>query len=103
MRCPGPNGPGSIPSSRREFLKSAGGGFGLVALSAMLAEEGLLASEPAARSIDPLAPRKPHHKATAQRVIFLFMSGGPSHVDLFDPKPDLTRLHGERLPESFGM
>ncbi len=105
MRCPGPNRPGPLPASRREFLKNAGGGFGMLALAAMLADEGLLAADPVAqrdRAIDPLAPRKPHHKAQAQRVIFLFMSGGPSHVDLFDPKPDLTRLHGQRLPESFG-
>src|SRR5205823_1163037 len=53
-------------------------------------------------SSDPLAPRKPHFEAKAKRVIFLFMSGGPSHVDTFDPKPELTRLHGEKLPESFG-
>ncbi len=104
MTCPGPNGPDSRPTSRRRFLKNAGGGFGMVALAAMLAEEGLLAAEPTAdRQLDPLAPRKPHHQAKAQRVIFLFMSGGPSHVDLFDPKPDLTRLHGQRLPESFGI
>src|SRR5207248_210961 len=54
------------------------------------------------RSPDPLAPKSPHFDATAKRVIFLFMSGGPSHVDTFDPKPELTRLHGEKLPESFG-
>ena len=64
----------------------------------MLAEEG------AARraTTDPLAPKKPHFEPTAKRVIFLFMSGGPSHVDTFDPKPELTRLHGQKLPASFG-
>src|SRR5262245_55714461 len=82
---------------RRAFLRDAGCGFGALALAAMLAEDGLLAAE-----VDPLAPRKPHFEPSAKRVIFLFMSGGPSHVDTFDPKPELTRLHGQNLPESFG-
>src|SRR5690349_2964443 len=86
-----------FPNDRRAFLRSAGGGFGSLALAAMLAENGLLASE-----TDPLAPRQPHHPPTAKRVIFLFMSGGPSHVDTFDPKPELTRLQGQKLPASFG-
>jgi hypothetical protein len=84
-------------ADRRDFLRNAGCGFGSLALAAMLAEDGLLAAE-----VDPLAPKKPHHEPTAKRVIFLFMSGGPSHVDTFDPKPELTRLHGQKLPESFG-
>jgi hypothetical protein len=81
---------------RRAFLRNAGFGFGSLALAAMLADEGR------ADDADPLAPRKPHYEPAAKRVIFLFMSGGPSHVDTFDPKPDLTRLHGEKLPASFG-
>jgi hypothetical protein len=89
----------SILSDRRRFLLTAGCGFGAIALSALLADDGLLADEPTA---DPLAPKKPHFEPTAKRVIFLFMSGGPSHVDTFDPKPDLTRLHGQPLPASFG-
>jgi hypothetical protein len=89
------------PTDRRSFLRDAGGGFGVLALAAMLADEGwLVAAEPDA---DPLAPRPPHFPARAKRVIFLFMAGGPSHVDTFDPKPDLTRLHGQKLPASFGM
>ncbi|MFO0851499.1 MAG: DUF1501 domain-containing protein [Gemmataceae bacterium] len=83
---------------RRRLLRTAGAGFGSLALSVMLAEDGLLASD----SPDPLAPKKPHFEPTADRVIFLFMSGGPSHVDTFDPKPELTRLHGQKLPASFG-
>jgi hypothetical protein len=83
-------------SDRRAFLRSTGLGFGSLALAAMLADEGR------ATDADPLAPRKPHFEPSAKRVIFLFMSGGPSHVDTFDPKPDLTRLHGEKLPPSFG-
>ncbi|HUR53481.1 MAG TPA: DUF1501 domain-containing protein, partial [Gemmataceae bacterium] len=85
-------------TDRRAFLRNAGFGFGSVALAAMLAEEGQLLADDA----DPLAPRPPHYEPAAKRVIFLFMSGGPSHVDTFDPKPDLTRLHGEKLPASFG-
>jgi hypothetical protein len=84
-------------TDRRSFLRDAGCGFGSLALAAMLAEEGLLASD-----VDPLAPKKPHFEPTGKRVIFLFMSGGPSQVDTFDPKPELTRLHGEKLPASFG-
>ena len=86
-----------LPLNRRSFLRNAGCGFGSLALAAMLAEEGTLLAE-----TDPLAPKKPHFDARAKRVIFLFMSGGPSHVDTFDPKPELTRLHGQKLPASFG-
>jgi hypothetical protein len=87
--------------SRRRFLQRSGAGFGMLALTAMLAEQGFLhADEPP--SSDPLAPRKPPKKATAKNVIFLFMSGGPSHLETFDPKPELQRLHGQKLPASFG-
>ena len=85
--------------SRRELLQTAGCCFGAIALTALLRDEGLLAEDGAA---DPLAPKKPHFEPKAKRVIFLFMSGGPSHVDTFDPKPELTRLHGQPLPASFG-
>ena len=87
-------------NSRREFLQRAGGGFGMIALASLLAEQGLLASEPAPGN--PLAPRRPHHEPKAKSIIFLFMSGGPSHLELFDPKPDLQRLAGQPLPASFG-
>ena len=86
----------SPKNDRRVFLRSAGAGFGALAFAAMLAEEAK------ADAPDPLAPKKTHFEPTAKRVIFLFMSGGPSHVDTFDPKPDLQRLHGEKLPASFG-
>src|SRR5436190_16136920 len=102
-QCPGPNA--GVPTSRRAFLRHAGGGFGMIALASLLADQGLLsADEPSSanRSVNPLAPRPPHHEASAKRAIFLFMSGGPSHLELFDPKPDLQRLHGQPLPESFG-
>jgi hypothetical protein len=74
----------------------------MLALAAMLAENRLLAADTDDSLADPLAPKKPHFRAKAERVIFLFMSGGPSHLETFDPKPDLQRLHGEKLPPSFG-
>ncbi len=55
-----------------------------------------------ARASDPLAPRPPHHPAKARSVIFLYMAGGPSHLETFDPKPLLNRLHGQRRPAEFG-
>lgn len=89
----------SAPSTRRDFLWQAGGGCGGLALSWLLSQDALGAAKPAA---DPLAPKKPHHEPTAKRVIFLFMVGGPSPLDLFDPKPELKRWHGKPLPESHG-
>jgi hypothetical protein len=91
-----------LRSTRREFLRQAGCGFGVLALAALLAEDGLLAAEAEPGTADPLAPRKPHRPATARAVIFLFMAGGPSHLETFDPKPELQRLHGQKLPPSFG-
>jgi hypothetical protein len=82
--------------SRRDLLRRVGGGFGALALSALLAEEA------AARSaVNPLAPRAPHFPARARRVIFLFMPGGPSQVDTFDPKPRLTRDDGKPSPKLY--
>jgi hypothetical protein len=86
--------------NRRAFLRHAGGGFGILALASLLDGAGLLTQ--AADTTNPLAPKPPHFKGRARSVIFLFMSGGPSHVDLFDPKPDLIRLAGQPIPESFG-
>lgn len=82
--------------TRREFLQYGGAGFGALALA------NLLSQEAQAAPVSPLAPKKPHHPPRAKSVIFLFMEGGPSHIDLFDPKPELNKLHGQQLPESFG-
>jgi hypothetical protein len=91
----------SLPLSRREVLCRIGGGFGALALGSVFADAGLLAAGPSdARAVNPLAPRAPHFPAKAKRLIFLFMNGGPSHVDTFDPKPELTRQNGQPLPES---
>ena len=84
--------------SRREFLRRGGAGFGSIALSALLAEE---ASASAQTPANPLSPRPPHFVARAKRVIFLFMPGGPSQVDTFDPKPRLTRDHGRPSPKLY--
>jgi len=84
-------------ATRREFFTRAGSGLAGIALTQMLHEDGLLA---ASTSVDPLAPKKPHHPPAAKSVIWLFMEGGPSHVDLFDPKPKLAELAGQPIPES---
>jgi hypothetical protein len=89
-----------LSRSRRDFLFRAGGGFGALALSWLLARDGFGAEK--SPSGDPLRAKQPHHDAKAKSVIFMFMVGGPSQVDLFDPKPELTRWHGKPLPESFG-
>jgi hypothetical protein len=86
--------------SRRSFLAQAGGGFGALALASLLGEDRLQAAS-SSQSTD--GPKPPHFAPRVKRVIWLFMHGGPSHVDLFDPKPDLIKLAGEPLPDSFGM
>ncbi|MGE0104274.1 MAG: DUF1501 domain-containing protein [Blastocatellales bacterium] len=90
-----------IPAAfdRREFLARAGNGFGGLALSYLMARDAQAADKPVA---NPLAPKAPHFKPKAKAVIFLFMVGGPSQMETFDPKPDLDRLHGQQLPPSFG-
>jgi hypothetical protein len=76
-------------SSRREFFARAGSGLGAIALGSMLAEGAE-------------TPKKTHFPAKAKSVIWLFMEGGPSHIDLFDPKPELNKLAGKPMPASFG-
>src|SRR5579885_772626 len=90
-----------LPLSRRDFLCRSGSGLGAIALAAMLHDDGLL-PKAAAAVVDPLRPKPPHFPPTAKSVIWLFMEGGPSHIDLFDPKPELERLAGQPLPPSFG-
>jgi hypothetical protein len=77
---------------RREFLRRAGAGFGMVALAGLLHDQVLLADEAAAQPLKGL-----HHPATAKSVIWLFMEGGPSGFDLFDPKPELQKRNGQRV------
>ncbi len=77
--------------SRRQFLTTAGTGFGMLALVDLMARAG-------ASTADPLAPKQPHHPARAKRCIFLYMPGGPSQIDTFDPKPRVVAEHGKPLP-----
>jgi len=94
----------SVPpiNDRRAFLAQAGGGLGAIALTSLLAADGLSARALADSPSRPLAPKPPHAQPRARRVIYLFMHGGPSHVDLFDPKPELIKYAGQPLPESVG-
>jgi hypothetical protein len=98
-------GPHILPAaSRREFLSKCGCGFGALAFGHMLGLDGLLAraAEAGADPLNPLTPKPAHFPAKAKSVIWLFMEGGPSHLDLFDPKPALVSLAGKPMPESFG-
>lgn len=88
--------------TRRDLLFRAAGGFGGLALTSMLAQDGVLAAEAPRKLLNPLAPKQPHFQPKAKAVIFLFMVGGPSHIETFDPKPELDRLDGQQLPKSFG-
>ena len=76
--------------SRREFLERSGLGFGALAASTLLQSDALAAAKP------------PHFPAKGKSVIYLFMHGGPSHIDTFDPKPLLASLNGQPVPPSFG-
>ncbi|MFM8275002.1 MAG: DUF1501 domain-containing protein [Gemmata sp.] len=89
------------PLTRRDALVKGGAGFGGLALSWLLGAEARGGEAEAATAANPLAAKPAHHKARAKAVIFLFMEGGPSHIDLFDPKPLLNKLHGQKLPDTF--
>src|SRR5262245_41691923 len=75
--------------SRRNFLATSAHGFGAMALWHLLSSEGCAAPAP-----------RPHFAPRAKNVIFIFMAGGPSHLDLFDPKPKMAALHGQPMPKS---
>lgn len=90
--------------TRRDFLTTSASGLGLAALGSMLSDDGLLspaaaAEDGSAAAANPLASRPPHFEPRAKSCIFLFQAGGPSHLDLFDPKPKLKELDGQPLPE----
>jgi hypothetical protein len=92
--------PADLPFTRRDLLRRGGMGFGMLGLAGLLGSEGLLAQAQAAPSTgNPLAPKTPHFPGRARRVVHLFMNGGPSQVDTFDPKPLLDRYHGRPLPQ----
>jgi len=85
---------------RRNFLATSANGVGLLALASLLQEDGRLhaASQP---SLGPLAAKSPHFAPKAKNCICIYLEGAPSQLDLFDPKPKLNELHGQKLPESF--
>ena len=80
--------------SRRKFFQECAGGIGIAALASLMQQEGRAAGV----EVNPLAPKKPHFPAKAKNVIFMFMEGGPSQLDLFDPKPELQKWSGKPLP-----
>ena len=87
----------SIEATRREFLTKSGFGFGSLALSWLIARNQAAAAENAPAQ-NPLARKAPHFQAQAKSVIFIFMQGGASHIDTFDPKPVLAKLDGQPVP-----
>ncbi|MEO6182280.1 MAG: DUF1501 domain-containing protein [Verrucomicrobiota bacterium] len=88
--------------TRRDFLSKCGMGMGAVSLAAMFGEASLLLpSAHAGENINPLSPKVPHFPARAKRVVHIFLNGGPSHVDTFDPKPALEKYAGKPLPGEY--
>src|SRR4051812_6976837 len=80
--------------TRRWFFQQCGVGLGTIALGQLFAQNGWAA----AANTNPLAPKQPHFKPRAKRVIYLFQAGGPSHLELFDNKPELTKFDGKLPP-----
>src|SRR5262249_25212521 len=85
--------------SRRNFLATSASGIGTLALASLLRDDGLLAAEASGEAANPLAPRPPHFAPKAKACICIYLEGAPSQMDLFDPKPKLNELHGQKLPE----
>src|SRR5579862_2762788 len=81
------------PFTRREALRHMGSGFGMLSLAHLIGDN--------AQAAGMLAPKEPHFPARAKRVVFLFLNGAPSHIDTFDPKPELTKHDGEMAPEAY--
>ena len=87
----------AAPTTRRDMLVRCANGFGALALASLLGDEARGRDTDLSRPANPLDPRPTHHRARAKSVIFLFMDGGPSQVDTFDPKPRLDREHGQPI------
>jgi hypothetical protein len=100
-----PNDRQLLGQTRRHFFRDCSVGLGKIALGSLLADGRLLAGQSvgcvATHPTNPLAPRPGHHRANAKNVIFLFMAGGPSQLELFDHKPKLNELDGQLIPESY--
>src|SRR5207245_9208109 len=88
------------PFTRRPFFSRCAMGLGGIALASLLGENRLLGAAPGG-SPNPMAPRLPHFRPRAKNIIYLFMAGGPSQLDLFDYKPKLVELNGQPIPQSF--
>src|SRR5262245_22381183 len=88
----------ALLQSRRNFLATSANGVGLAAVATLLRDEGLLTAAPAEHN--PLAPKAGHFAARAKSCICIYLEGAPSQIDLFDPKPKLNELHGQKLPDS---
>jgi hypothetical protein len=86
--------------SRRDFLTSTASGIGMLALASLFRDQGLLAAETSPDAANPLAPRGPHFAPKAKSCICIYLEGAPSQLDLFDPKPKLNELNGQKLPDS---
>src|SRR6201995_2101559 len=84
--------------SRRWFLKECGVGLGAIALHTLLGDYAVAANAQPNTAGNPLAPRQPHFAPRAKNIIYLFMAGAPSHLDLFDYKPQLAKFHGPLSP-----
>ncbi len=85
----------TLQSTRRHFFRDCGVGIGAMALGSLLNRDADAAHQ------DALAPKKPHFPAKAKAVIFLFMAGAPSQLELFEPKPELNKLNGQKVPDAF--
>ncbi|MGY8656181.1 MAG: DUF1501 domain-containing protein [Verrucomicrobiia bacterium] len=90
----------SILKTRREFLTTTASGAGALALGAMLTDDGVIGNATAVGASNPMTPRRPDLKPHAKACISIFMAGAPSQLDLFDPKPKLNEMHGQKLPKS---
>src|SRR5204862_1500728 len=81
---------------RLNFLPTTASGIGTLALASLLRDQGLLAAD----AVNPLAPKAPHFAPKAKACICFYLEGAPSQIDLWDPKPKLNELHGQKLPDS---
>src|SRR5688572_20262167 len=97
----------TLCGTRRRLLLNSANSVGMLALASLLKQDGLLAASPAedpgasTGHTDPLLPRAPHFAPKAKSCIFIYLEGAPSQIDLFDQKPKLRELSGEKLPDSF--
>src|SRR5215217_5262312 len=88
--------------TRRQLFETCGVGIGKIALASSLASAATTQpSSPARGLANPMAPKPPHFKAKAKRVIYMFMVGAPSQLDLFDPKPSLVKYDGQPIPSEY--